>query len=88
MGSRPVPLPIGSGRRRRRTPDTAGGCGVCERSPIERRIHASRLREHKQGRSLREIARALNADGVPCALQGKQWHPATMRAVVKRLERV
>jgi DNA invertase Pin-like site-specific DNA recombinase len=44
-------------------------------------------RERSEGRSFGAIARELNADGVPTALKGKEWHAATVRNVVLRLER-
>jgi hypothetical protein len=40
--------------------------------------------EHAEGRSLGEIARALNADGVPTSQGGRQWWPSTVRAVLVR----
>jgi hypothetical protein len=39
---------------------------------------------HTAGRSLGEIARGLNADGVPTAQGGRQWWPSTVRAVLNR----
>jgi len=41
-------------------------------------------REYGTGRSLGEIARALNADGVPTGHGGRQWWPSTVRAVLRR----
>lgn len=38
--------------------------------------------EYARGRSLGEIAKTLNADGVPTAHGGRQWWPSTVRAVV------
>jgi DNA invertase Pin-like site-specific DNA recombinase len=38
-------------------------------------------REREAGRSYRSIADALNAEGVPTAQGGRQWWPATVRAV-------
>jgi DNA invertase Pin-like site-specific DNA recombinase len=49
---------------------------------VERRI----LREHREGRSLRQIAGGLNEDGTPTTLGGKAWYAATIRNVVRRLE--
>jgi DNA invertase Pin-like site-specific DNA recombinase len=48
---------------------------------VERRI----VREREAGASLRAIAGGLNADGVPTALGGREWYPATVGGVVKRL---
>jgi DNA invertase Pin-like site-specific DNA recombinase len=49
---------------------------------VVRRIVSDRNR----GRSLREIADSLNADGVPTGQGGKRWYPATVRAVALRAE--
>jgi hypothetical protein len=38
--------------------------------------------EYARGRSLGEIAKTLNTDGVPTAHGGRQWWPSTIRAVV------
>jgi hypothetical protein len=38
--------------------------------------------EYARGRSLGEIAKALDTDGVPTAHGGRQWWPSTVRAVV------
>lgn len=40
--------------------------------------------ERAEGRSLGEIARALNADGVPTSQGGRQWWSSTVRAVLVR----
>jgi DNA invertase Pin-like site-specific DNA recombinase len=40
------------------------------------------VRAHKSGAGWSEIARQLNADAVPTAHAGSQWHPSTVRAVV------
>jgi hypothetical protein len=44
------------------------------------RIH----REHAAGRSLGEIARGLNTDGVPTSQGGRQWWPSTVRSALIR----
>jgi DNA invertase Pin-like site-specific DNA recombinase len=49
---------------------------------LPQRVRARIHRERKQGRSLSEIARRLNADGVPTAHNGKQWYPSTVKAVL------
>jgi hypothetical protein len=36
------------------------------------------------GQTLGEIARELNAEGVPTAQGGRQWWPSTVRAVLRR----
>ena len=40
--------------------------------------------EHAEGKSLAEIARGLNADGVPTSQGGRKWWPSTVRAVLAR----
>lgn len=40
--------------------------------------------EHAEGKSLAEIARGLNADGVTTSQGGSQWWPSTVRAVLIR----
>jgi hypothetical protein len=40
--------------------------------------------EHAAGRTLGEIARQLNANGVPTAQGGRQWWPSTVRAALIR----
>ena len=45
----------------------------------------ARIRDqHAEGKSLGEIARELNADGVPTSQGGRQWWPSTVRAVLVR----
>lgn len=39
--------------------------------------------DHRDGRSLADIARTLNAEGVPTGHRGRQWWPSTVRAVVQ-----
>jgi DNA invertase Pin-like site-specific DNA recombinase len=48
---------------------------------LVRRIRA----EHAAGKSLRQIARDLNASGTTTAHGGRQWWPSTVRAVLRRL---
>jgi Recombinase len=46
---------------------------------------ATRIRdENAEGKSLAEIARGLNRDGVPTSQGGRQWWPSTVRAVLVR----
>jgi Recombinase/Bacterial regulatory protein, Fis family len=42
---------------------------------------------HTAGRSLGEIARELNANGIPTAQGGRQWWPSTVRVVLTRVRR-
>lgn len=51
-----------------------------ERQEALRRIRAL----HRDGRSLREIIAALDADGVP-GPRGGEWHPATVARIIARL---
>lgn len=45
----------------------------------------ARIRHQQDdGKSLSEIARELNADGVPTSQGGRQWWPSTVRAVLVR----
>jgi hypothetical protein len=46
---------------------------------VVRRIAA----EHNAGKSLGQIARGLNTDGVPTAHGGAQWWPSTVRVVLR-----
>ena len=50
---------------------------------VRRRI----LRRHRDGAGWSQIARELNDAGVPTAQGGRQWHPATVRYVVRGNER-
>ena len=46
---------------------------------------ATRIRdENAEGKSLAEIARGLNREGVPTSQGGRQWWPSTVRAVLVR----
>jgi DNA invertase Pin-like site-specific DNA recombinase len=49
---------------------------------VARRIR----RDRSQGRSLREIAAQLDAEGVPTAQGGRRWYASTVRAVLHRTE--
>ena len=40
--------------------------------------------EHASGKSLGEIARGLNSDGVQTSQGGRQWWPSTVRSVLVR----
>lgn len=50
---------------------------------VARRI----VRDRRRGRSLREVADSLNAQGVPTGQGGRRWYPATVRAVALRVQR-
>ena len=47
---------------------------------VARRIRA----EHASGKSLRQIVRGLNADGIPTAHGGAHWWASTVAAVIRR----
>ena len=68
---RPAP-PLAQARAAGRRPMLPDG--------VVRRIAA----EHDAGKSLGQIARDLNADGVPTAQGGAQWWPSTVRVVSER----
>jgi len=40
--------------------------------------------EHAKGKSLRQIARDLNATQTPTAHGGARWLPSTVRAILRR----
>jgi hypothetical protein len=65
---KPHPAPVRRGRPRQ----------VPEQ--VVERVEAA----HAAGQSLGEIARELNADGVPTAQGGGQWWASTIRAVLNR----
>jgi hypothetical protein len=59
--------------------------GAAGRPPTLPRPVVERIRlEYARGRGLAEIARALNADGVPTAHGGREWWRSTVRAVLVR----
>ena len=48
---------------------------------------AGRIRaEHAAGRTLGQIARGLDADGIPTAQGGRRWWPSSVRAVLIRCD--
>lgn len=65
---------------RKRAPRRPAGRPTTLPSATVQRIR----REYNAGRSLGEIARSLNADGVPTGHGGRQWWPSTVRAVLRR----
>lgn len=66
-------------------PREPGERGTAGRPPSLPRTVVERIRlEYARGRSLADIARALNDDGVPTAHGGRQWWPSTVRAVLVR----
>jgi hypothetical protein len=66
----------------RRAP-TPPGRKPCVPPSVLARIRAAR----GDGRSYRQIAAELNADGTPTAHNGKEWWPSTVRAVLQRAVR-
>jgi hypothetical protein len=66
-------------------PREPGEHGTPGRPPsLPRRVVEHIRLEYARGRGLADIARALNADGVPTAHGGRQWWPSTVRAVLVR----
>src|SRR6266545_7680006 len=66
-------------RAKRRRPARPG------RKPgVEPELVARIRGEYADGRTLGEIARRLNADGVRTSQGGRQWWPSTVRAVLVR----
>jgi Recombinase len=66
-------------------PRDPGEHGTAGRPPsLPRRIVKRIGLQYARGRGLAEIARQLNADGVPTAHGGRQWWPSTVRAILVR----
>ena len=53
---------------------------------LPREVRERIARDRAEGRSLRAIADALTAEGVPTARGGKRWHASTVRAVLASLD--
>jgi Recombinase len=67
------------------TPRAPVARGTAGRPPLLPRTTVERIRlEYARGCGLAEIARQLNAEGVPTAHGGRQWWPSTVRAVLVR----
>ena len=66
-------------RQARATPGRPARSG--RRTGLPEEVIARIRRERADGRSLGQIARGLNADGVPTSQGGRQWWPSTIRAV-------
>src|SRR5215218_10565787 len=63
--------------------------GRCSARPgrkpvLDPKILARIRSQYASGRTLGEIARQLNTEGVPAAQGGRQWWPSTVRAVLVR----
>ena len=67
---------------RGRAPTAPAGRPTAVPSQLVRHIQAARA----NGRSLRQIARDLNANNTPTAHGGAQWWPSTVRAVLRRAQ--
>jgi hypothetical protein len=65
--------------RRRRRPNATGRPPTLPTDVVER-IRVGRA----EGKSLRQIAAELNADGTPTAHDGMRWWPSTVRSVLIR----
>jgi hypothetical protein len=50
---------------------------------IDRSVARRIRRERSKGRTLRDIAERLNADGIPTA-RGGMWHASTLQRVLAR----
>jgi Recombinase len=69
----------------RRPPRGRGRTRPRARRPATPEDVAGRIAaDQHAGKSLGQIARELNADGVPTAQGGSQWWPSTVRVVLKR----
>jgi hypothetical protein len=61
-------------------PSRAPGRPAALAPDVVKRIRAGRA----AGKSLAQISRDLNANGIPTAHGGAQWWPSTVRAIVRR----
>jgi hypothetical protein len=68
-----------SARRARRPPGRPG-----RKSGLEPELVARIRSDYAKGRTLGEIARQLNTDGVRTSQGGRHWWPSTVRAVLVR----
>jgi hypothetical protein len=67
--------------RERSHPSRPAGRPAAVAPDVVKRIRADRA----AGKSLAQIARDLNAGGVPTAQGGRQWWPSTVRVVLTRV---
>lgn len=65
----------------------AQGARLGRPAQLDDEVVARIVRERQEGAGWSAIARALNADGVPTAHGGAQWHPSTVMAVLARCHR-
>lgn len=68
---------------RRQAPRRGRPAGKAEAAPD---VAARVLGMQKAGLSYAEIARRLNADGVPTARGGRQWWPSSVRSLCATLD--
>jgi DNA invertase Pin-like site-specific DNA recombinase len=61
----------------------AQGVKVGRPRSLSDEVVARIIADHDSGQSLGAIARALNAEGVPTAHGGSQWHPSTIKRVLE-----
>ncbi len=66
-------------RAARRRPEQPG-----RRSGLDPELVVRIRRDYSSGRTLTDIARGLNADGVRTSQGGREWWPSTVRAVLVR----
>ena len=64
----------------------AEGVQLGRRSGVAAVVVSRMRRQRARGKTLAWIAAKLNADGVPTAQGGRQWYPATVRAVLRSQE--
>ncbi len=75
---------IGQRTREALAAKRAQGVRLGRPSAVPRRVVNRIKRERKAGRSLAAIAEDLNYEAIPTAQGGRQWWPATVRAVLVR----
>ncbi|HWE54347.1 MAG TPA: recombinase family protein [Acidimicrobiales bacterium] len=73
---------IGARTREAMAAKRAAGVHVGRPRSLPEEIVARVVTAYQSGENRSEIARALNADGVPTAHGGLKWHPSTVRSVL------
>ncbi|MDI6102246.1 recombinase family protein [Actinoplanes sp. NEAU-A12] len=64
----------------------AAGVRLGRPASLPTEVRSRIVKAHREGANYSAIARSLNADRVPTAQGGKQWYPATVKAVVNSQE--
>lgn len=62
------------------------GVNIGPQQEVPADVEARIMDEHYSGKSLREIARVLNDEGIPTPRSGK-WHASSVKHVIARVER-